>query len=904
MKSKFLVLSDVTIAGVSFHLQYQYGEEESVLAFFWNRADMQNMELSALSSSMKGTPLSFAVPEQLAELKLSLSAIQIQYDFKRHIFTFYLEAEHYGSFTVSYRKKEFQSIWTFLLQMQAKFLLNSLPVFGSGFSREDYVALKEFSLQLESGSGDKEKMAVHPGLELLWKLGSTEVLLSLPDGRQNTGLRFAEDEQTLPHYLDINRDFGAFRLSRIGFAMGESEVTLYVDAGIRLSILLLEFIGLYLSISFSVDKKVEYGLQGAAISVSKPPIYISGGLVLTQSNGMKLFTGEVAVQFKGIGVTALCSYGEFAQGDSSLFAFLLVSANLGGPPIFYVTGLAGGFGYNRSIVLPDKVQEVERFPFVAAAMGKGELKKGMTPAEVLTKMEQVIIPAKDCYFFSVGVRFQSFGLLDSFLLCNVEFGECFVVSLLGVSSLSLPLSAKNPLVAIKLAIKAVLVLEEGVFSVEGALIDGSYILDKNCKVNGGFACCIWFGESEHAGDFVVTLGGYRNGYNVAHYPKVDRLSVNWKMDSHLVLSAEAYFALTPACVMMGGNLEIVYESGRLKAWFKAWAEFFMQWEPFLYDVGIGIRIGASYRWDFFPFYKTFKVELGADLEFWGPPFGGKVHVSWFIISFTISFGEDRPQEKYLEWQGFAEKFLSENDKRTTEGDVEGIGAIRIQPVAGLVRSGEKTGVYLLNADTMEIEITSQVMSSKLYYGLNKLAEYQGHLGVVPMGIPSLDSRLTVELMDAKGQPVTNLRAEPIYTNAPKALWNCSKPQKEETDSLLTKVPFGVKLVSTGSSPQGVLPKEGSYDIEVLCANEKLGPHWFTYETPAPISSHIYPAVQVLKQVEESIGVMGGRRKLLLEELSGIFGVRTEEELLLGGMESGLERMLRAEPVLAAIGENV
>lgn len=909
MDNHLVISSDIDIAGVPFRLQYQYGRETNELVFVWERKETDTLKLADLASALKEKPIGFSVPEQMGDLDLVLSSIRVKYDFEKNTFAFSLEAERYGSLTILCDRQNAEVVFSFILQMQSKFLLSSLPVFGSGFTQEDYVALQEFKVTLERTEEEKTKLT--PGIKLIWKLSGKEIQLSLPEDSAVSRWASIEEKEGQTEqvkYLDVNKEFGPFHLSRVGFAMEDSSVTLYVDAGIRLSVVLLEFIGLYLSIPLSLDKKVDYGLKGAAVSISKPPLEISGGLTLDKTGGMMLYTGKVSVQFKGIGVTALCSYGQFSQGDASLFAFFLVSARIGGPPVFFITGLAGGFGYNRSITLPDKVKDVESFPFVAAAMGKGNLKEGMTPAEVLTKMNQVIKPAEGQYFFSVGVRFQSFGLLESFLLCNVEFGERLLISILGVSRLSMPFSDQNPLVYIRLALKAVFAPQEGEISIEGALADDSYILDKNCKVNGGFACCIWFGDSEHAGDFVITLGGYQNGYQVSHYPQVDRLSINWKMDSHLTLTAEAYFALTPACVMLGGNLALVYENGRVQAWFKAWAEFFMRWEPFYYDISIGISIGASYRWDFFPFYKTFKVELGADLALWGPPFGGKVHISWFIISFTISFGKGKPAETSLDWTGFAEAFLPEGtkqlqeDSRTEQSAEKSV--ISIRPVAGILRSSEKKRVYLLEADAMELEITSRIMSTELFCEETKVADYQGALGIVPMEVTKLSSRLTVRLTDAQGQPITTMQAQPIYTNAPKALWNASKPEKGDTDNLLRQVPFGIRLVSKESNPNGVLPEEGSYDMEILCANEKLKPREFSWGNPSQIEGKDYPEENVLQQVEESIAVTGGRRKAMLEALSSVFGVWTEEELLLDGWEKELERQLSAEPILAVIGADV
>ena len=51
--------------------------------------------------------------------------------------------------------------------------------------------------------------------------------------------------------------------------------------------------------------------------------------------------------------TALrCAYGGYAPAQRSFFIFARLNAPLGGPPYFFVTGLAGGFGINRSLTVP------------------------------------------------------------------------------------------------------------------------------------------------------------------------------------------------------------------------------------------------------------------------------------------------------------------------------------------------------------------------------------------------------------------------------------------------------------------------------------------------------------------------------------------------------------------------
>ena len=55
------------------------------------------------------------------------------------------------------------------------------------------------------------------------------------------------------------------------------------------------------------------------------------------------------------------------------------------------------------------------------------------------------------------------------------------------------------------------------------LAPSSFLLDPACHLTGGFAFCLWFGDNPHAGDFVVTIGGYHPAFAPpSYYPVVPR----------------------------------------------------------------------------------------------------------------------------------------------------------------------------------------------------------------------------------------------------------------------------------------------------------------------------------------------------------------------------------------------
>ncbi len=900
------VSADVFVGSLPFRLSYQYGRKDSVIRLEWDSQPGNPLALKELANSFADSPMEFPVHSTIDQFGLQITKAALSYYFQRKEFEFLIETMRYGSLQIGANQTESGTVLQFCLELKGKFYFRDLPVLNSVTDSSAYIGLKQFTLRIEPGP----RALVGAVIQL--KIVGDEIEIPInataaEDKMHQTIAAAYTDEAEKVKWKDIGKDIGPLHLSRIGFSMGDGCATLYVDAGVKLSILLLEFIELYLTIPFQADRSFGYGLKGIAVTMSKPPLSISGGLYLSGNRGQRIYTGEVMVRFQKLGLTALCSYGEFDGGKPSLFAFLILEANLGGPPVFYVTAIAGGFGYNRSIRIPDRVQDVEKFPFVAAAMGKGNLKSTMTPAEVLTAMNKDISLQNNQYFVSAGIRFTSFGIVESFALLNVEFGTHFRVSLLGLSKLSLPVNSENPMAYLELGLKMSLIPDEGVFSIEGALSNASYLLDRNCKLHGGFAFVFWFGKHEHAGDFVITLGGYRKGFQVAHYPQVDRIGINWKMDNHLNLAAEFYFALVPTGIMMGGQLNLTYENGRFKAWLRAWAEFFMQWKPFLYNISVGISLGASYRWDFFPFFKTFKVELGANLELWGPPFGGKVHISWWVISLTIRFGKGRPVAEPINWNDFSNTFLrsSGTAQNTLQTDSDTKRLIRIQAANGVVR--QQNGHVLMDSDHMRIEIMSQMVCTSIQFGTTEVVK-GNNLGILPMKISSFSSILSVDLAreSASIRTAADTDDSPIYTealyqNVPKALWATQAPAPNDANMVIKNVPCGIAISCKPKAPEGVLPLQGAYDMDILCRNEFLEEHTYAYTTPKTITPIQYPQKDWQKLIEESIGQTGGKRKEILNEVSAIWGLWNENEINVSGWTSSLDEMLYAMPVIKTIG---
>lgn len=614
------------------------------------------------------------------------------------------------------------------------------------------------------------------------------------------------DEKPGNDEVQVDQKKGPFAIKQIGveFVKPKSEgeeLKVFVKFSVFLSfsILDVQMTGLKLGLpiknltdfSLSDLKNLEFDMEGLAVDFENHGLVISGAMRKSGS----AYSGALRVKYKTFELSAIGAYERLPDGNHSLFFWLLVRASIGGPPAFFITGLAAGFGFNRRIMIPD-IKEVKNFPLVAMVREKNTAVAPPGIGEVLCLLDDYVKPEKGSYFIALGVEFTTFEILRTFALGIVTFGTELELYLLGITTLSLPQGAAHPLIYAELAMKVSILPSKGVISLEGSLTSESYLFDKNCRLTGGFAMYIWFGDNQYAGDFVVTIGGYHPQYQVpSHYPKVDRVGIRWAILPQLTLEGEAYFALTPSGIMAGGGLSILYQSGGLSAWFIANADFLMQWAPLHYDIAVQVRVGVSYTFKIFGFRKTLKVELGASLHLYGPEFAGEVSISWFVISFTIRFGRRNPVTPKLSWMEFKTKFLSESQKfRVVSGMNEQDGesdrgketnketSIETNKEADKNKNKDKK-IVQLDGKKLEVLLESKIPMTEISLGGKKQdLSFAGNteFGVLPMGEGSrLKNRVEITLYCVKegrdvpfGEP---LSAAFQTQNVAPALWGLTTP---------------------------------------------------------------------------------------------------------------------------------
>lgn len=560
--------------------------------------------------------------------------------------------------------------------------LTQLPLVGGFLSPEDSISLSMVSLNVDTGGASTVTFVVLFGgspQEIVLSFGGSQSSAALAEGA--APLRAATDPLLLPAasppgvtatspagtWFDVQKTFGPLSVRRIGFRLKGNAVEVMFDASLAFTAFEAEVMGLGVVVPLQAPYLPSFDIGGLAVRYTSPAVAISGAFLKTENPEYLEFSGELSVR---AGRFALSALGSYATTDpASLFAFLMVNAPIGGPPYFYVNGVSGGFGYNRNLLLPP-IDKVTTYPLVAGAGTTGN-PFGSNPslADAMRVMDAYLGVAPGENWLAAGVTVSSFGMVSVQALLSVAFGARFQVGLLGVGTLSVPALDPAPVVYAQLAMEALLIPSEGVAAVYAQLTPDSYVFERACKLTGGFAFCLWFTPTDpalppaknHAGDFVVTFGGYNPSFTPPpYYPAVPRLGMSWTVSTELSIRGGLYFALVPHAVMAGGRLDATWSSGPIYVSFSVHADFLIQWKPFHYDIALGVSFSVRASVEISFVRVSISVSVGAELHIWGPPFRYRARIDLYVISFTLGDDEDDSRPPAIGWTDFRDSFLDQS----------------------------------------------------------------------------------------------------------------------------------------------------------------------------------------------------------------------------------------------------
>ncbi|MDW3191114.1 MAG: DUF6603 domain-containing protein [Cytophagales bacterium] len=617
----------------------------------------------------------------------------------------------------------------------------------------------------------------------------------------------------------LGKQYGPIILDSVSLASRDGGVGLKFTGGLMIGPVTFELI------NFEITSPLDHfdpdiSIDGLGLDVKKGALNLEGLMLkdhfqIPDKNGkpeeVDGFSGELVIDYKQYSLAALGSYAQLKDGTPSLFLYAFLGTPLGGPPIFFVTGVAAGFGYNRTLELPSPTG-ISTFPLIEPVMGTPPAGSLATEFDA---MNMDFKPKEGAFWGAIGVRGESFKMVQSFILLDVQFNDHIEVDIIGISNMTFPTPKEegsqgnnntHPLAKIIIGIIARYLPEKGILTIKGAFQPGTYVLNPNAHITGSFGMLSVFAtqtdgfyKDAREGEFVLSIGGYPAHFPVkSYYPQPQRIRLNWQVNPILSVKASGYFAIVPDAMLAGGVFEALYRIGgflSISASFTLAADFKIFWKPYHYtaQISLSIDVQASFNIPlvFFTLHFPFNMEFGANLDIWGPPFAGKgqvfVHA---VVTFTVdvSFGNASPALPAIDWEEFQTSFLPEPHKMLTASVTD-----------GLISTTDD--MHIVNPKEISIECHTGFPLTSIAYG-NTSNPCKSDFGIAPMGLLSdLKSELTISIKQ-NGEDVTkDFSYTELSRDLPAALWElgtgANTPEKTYGKGLVTDLVCGVKIIATG-----------------------------------------------------------------------------------------------------------
>ncbi|RWA09800.1 hypothetical protein EKO27_g5282 [Xylaria grammica] len=476
---------------------------------------------------------------------------------------------------------------------------------------------------------------------------------------------------------------GPLSISNIGLKYADSELHIRFTATFELGPLEFSLIGFSLNLELKGLKSISLlppSLEGLAVAFERPPLTLAGIFRHGTDPSLEYYAGGLIIGWTPYQIQAAGFYGwaSAGNGPETTFISVFVFARLDGPLLTLefaeISGVTGGFGYNSEVRLPTPDQIVN-FPFIKTTALQGATDSALSVLERLTSPEADgwFAPLNNTYWAAAGMKIDAFEMIALDAVAVVQFGQSIKLGLFAVALVDIPTGQlKQKFAHVELGIAIVIDLDYGILKTEAQLSPNSYILHPDCHLTGGFALYYWF-DAPHAdraliGNFVFTLGGYHQAFEVPKgYPNPPRLGISWSVGSHISITGEAYFAITPKVCMGGGRLHAAFSAGPIGAWFDAFANFLINYQPFFFQASAAICVGVGLDIDFLFIHCHKSIEVGATLYLWGPPLAGRVHIDVKVYKFDIDFGDSSSGDHTLSLLEFYHLVLQTDSQQDSGG---------------------------------------------------------------------------------------------------------------------------------------------------------------------------------------------------------------------------------------------
>ncbi|KAH8654008.1 hypothetical protein BGZ60DRAFT_159118 [Tricladium varicosporioides] len=423
---------------------------------------------------------------------------------------------------------------------------------------------------------------------------------------------------------------------------------------------------------------IHVDIHGLEAGLDKEPLTLRGVFIhdttINEGNNpptsVESYRGGVSVGFKAWKVLAVGEYAIVTNLDATArqYKSIFIYGKLDGPLVELefatISGVRLGFGYNSLVHLP-KADKLYTFPLISndAAAGGDDPRKILDAFKVGDPPNPPYVETKEGgVWFAAGMTITCFDCitLTAVLMFEIETKSDqngVIIALLadGIFQMEPLMPSDLCLFYVEVLIKVELNFIEGYIAADAALSPASHVYVPQAHLTGSGSFYTFFPPNSHAGDFVVTIGGYHRAYiPPSHYPQNEqRLGLNFVVGNAIHVVGGAYVAVTPKCAMAGGSLHISLDVGPVSAYADIALDVFINFKPFYFIAEIRLSVGVECDIDILFATIHISISLDADLTLWGPDsFGGTAYVHFWFFGFSIDFGSglrDPPGISLLEF---------------------------------------------------------------------------------------------------------------------------------------------------------------------------------------------------------------------------------------------------------------
>ena len=427
--------------------------------------------------------------------------------------------------------------------------------------------------------------------------------------------------------IPIQRTIGPLEIAALLVDVREKSFAIALDLGFELGPIAVAAYELGLRFHYNDDSvgddlTVEPFLHGLGLSMDTDVVKLAGFFAAVEGDNGTDYVGGAVVSVAGyFELSAIGGYTQLEDDTTSLFIFASLVAPLGGPPWFFITGVAGGFGYNRSLPAPGLMLD---HPFLRVMRGEIAVGTG-NAANDLKDLSIHFVAVKGQHWIAAGIQFIAFGFIYGKVVVAIGFGNKFSMQILGMASFGI-----EPICYFEIGIEVT--ADEEKFIMRARLSPNSYVIHRDIfSLQGDFALCAWYADP-HKGDFLFSIGGYHPLFEKPeHYPELIRVGARATVYDFVHLSVEVFFCCTPQALMAGAKASLWAEFAGIEAGLDVYVDVLMKWDPFFLRARLGVHV-------WFVFFG--RHEIGVDLDIWTPEFGGKATIDLALVEFDIYFGAD------------------------------------------------------------------------------------------------------------------------------------------------------------------------------------------------------------------------------------------------------------------------